>query len=69
MDAIINGLTTFFQLVAHSFQSLVFFFTQIPEWFTQIAATFQLSPSFLLTFLSVSLSLTVLVGILKWLPF
>lgn len=69
MDAIINGLETFFALIAHSFNSLLFFFNQIPQWFTQIGATFQLAPTFLFTFLSVSLSLTVLVGILKLLPF
>lgn len=69
MDAIINAFTTFFSLISRSFDAILFFFSQIPVWFTQIAATFQLAPEFLLTFLSVSLSLTVLVGILKWLPF
>lgn len=69
MDAIINGFSTFFELIGHSFDTMVYFFGHIPTWVTEISATFQLAPSFLLQFLVICLNLTILVGILKWLPF
>lgn len=69
MDAIVDGLTRFFQVLGMAFDGVSYLASNIWTWFQQIAVTFNYAPPFLYAFLSISLTLTALVGILKWLPF
>ena len=70
----LGGIFDFFSVVGgmiiHSLQSFIFFFTNtIPDSLTIIGGIYNLGPSFLIPFISISLSLTIIIGLFKLLPF
>lgn len=70
LGGIFDFLSVFGGMIVHSIQSMLFFFTNtIPDSLSIISDIYTVGPSFLIPFISISLSLTVIIGIFKLLPF
>lgn len=70
LGAIFQFFSVVGTMIAHTISSLYFFFTSIiPDCLSAIASVTAFAPNFLLVFISISLSLTIILGIFHLMPF
>lgn len=65
MGGILSFLETIIRFLASTIRSIVSFIVQLPAWYAAIVETFAYMPDFVLPLVTISLSVTVLIGVIR----
>lgn len=65
MSGILSFLETVIRFLSSTIRSIVSFIVQLPGWYAAIIETFAYMPDFVLPLVTISLSVTILIGIIR----
>lgn len=65
MSGILSFLETVIRFLSSTIRSIVSFIVQLPGWYGAIIDTFAYMPDFVLPLVTISLSVTILIGIIR----